>query len=148
MCVFDHFTNLVKIFNNVASLGPYWGHVLAILGSCLGCFHNIFASRCLKLLKCSRKSHACQIEEYSLIFNCWDHIDGCVWPTLGPCFGYFYNIFACRCLKWLKFSLKSHECQIEKYFLIFNCWNHIDGRVWATLGHVLAISTIYLPIDA
>ena len=33
----------------------------------------------------------------------WGH----VWAILGPCLGYFYNIFASRCLKWLKFSLVS-----------------------------------------
>ena len=32
-----------------------------------------------------------------------------------PCFGYFYNIFASRCLKWLKFSLESHASQIGEY---------------------------------
>merc|ERR1711954_440759 len=30
---------------------------------------------------------------------------GHVWAILGPCFGYFYNIFASRLLEWLKFSL-------------------------------------------
>ena len=53
---------------------PYWVHVWAILGSCFGYFYNIFASRCLKLFKFSLKNHACYIEEYSLMFNFWDHI--------------------------------------------------------------------------
>merc|ERR1712081_21493 len=39
---------------------------------------------------------------------------GHVWAILGPCFGYFYNIFASRCLKWLKLLLISHAPQIEE----------------------------------
>ena len=53
----------------------------------------------------------------------WSH----VWAILGPCFGYFYNIFACSYLKWLKFSLKSHAHQIEDYTLISNYWDHIGA---------------------
>ena len=32
---------------------------------------------------------------------------GNVWAILGLCFGYFYNMFASRCLKLLTFSLVS-----------------------------------------
>ena len=39
---------------------------------------------------------------------------GHVWAILGPCFDYFSVILACRCLKGLKFSLKSYACQIEE----------------------------------
>ena len=66
---------------------PYWVHVWAILGSCFGYFYNIFASRCLKLFKFSLKNHACYIEEYSLMFNFWDHI----WAMFGP---YQANVLA------------------------------------------------------
>ena len=37
---------------------------------------------------------------------------GQVWTILGPCFGYFYNIFASICLKLPKFSLRSHACKM------------------------------------
>ena len=36
---------------------------------------------------------------------------GHVWAMLGPCFGYFYNIFASRGLKWLTYSLVSLKVQ-------------------------------------
>ena len=74
----------------------------------------------------------------------WGH----VWTILGPCFGYLYNIFACRCLKWLKFSLKSHACQAEDYSLISNYPDHIGSMFGPSWGHVLAISTIPLLLDA
>ena len=45
---------------------------------------------------------------------------GHVWAILGPCFDYFYNIFASRCLNWLKFSLEGHASQIEEYPSISN----------------------------
>ena len=48
-----------------------------------------------------------------------------VWAILGPCFDYFYNIFASRCLKWLKFLLKNYAYQIEENYLMFNCLGHI-----------------------
>ena len=57
------------ILFNVQLLGPYWGHVWAILVPCFGYFYNILAFKCLKWLKFSLKSYACQIEEFSLIFN-------------------------------------------------------------------------------
>ena len=50
---------------------------------------------------------------------------GRVWAILGPCFGYFYNIFASRCLKWLKFSLDRHAFQIGEYESMSNYWDHI-----------------------
>ena len=59
---------------------------------------------------------------------CWDH----VWAILVPCFGYFYNLFACRWLKWLKISLKRLACKIEEYSLSVD----LLGPYW---GHVLAI---------
>jgi len=46
----------------VKLLEPYKGHFGAILGSCIGHFYNIFASRCLIWLKFSPLSHACQIK--------------------------------------------------------------------------------------
>ena len=51
-----------KILFNGKLLGPYNGHVLAILGPYFGYFYNIYASI---LLKFSLKSQAWQIEEYS-----------------------------------------------------------------------------------
>ena len=38
-----------------------------------------------------------------------------VWTILGPFIGYCYKIFAFICLKWLKFSLKSHVIQKEDF---------------------------------
>ena len=38
---------------------------------------------------------------------------GHVWPILGPCFVYFYNMLASRCRKRLKFSPKFHTCHKE-----------------------------------
>merc|ERR1711954_586251 len=111
---------------------PYKGHVWAILGPCFGYFYNIFASRCLKWLKFSLESQACQIEENQSMLDYLDHIramfrpyQGHVWAILGPCFGYFCNIFAPRCLKWLIFSMESHASQIEENHLMWDYWNHI-----------------------
>ena len=53
-----------------------------------------------------------------------------VYAILRPYFGYFYNISACRCLKWLKFSLKSHACQIEEYSLMLIFLDHIWAIFW------------------
>ena len=36
---------------------------------------------------------------------------GHVWPILGPCFGYFYPIYASRGLKFINFYLKSYALQ-------------------------------------
>ena len=71
-----------------------------------------------------------------------------VWVILGPFLGYFYNILAFRFLKWLKFSLKSHACQAEDYSLISNYPDHIGSMFGPSWGHVLAISTISLRLDA
>ena len=59
---------------------------------------------------------------------------GHVWAILGPCFGYYCNIFASRCPKWLKFSLKSHAFQIGDY-LQFSIIGTIFGPGF---GHILA----------
>ena len=157
------------------------GPCLGILGPCFYYFYNILASRCLKWLKFSLESHACHIEEYSLL-TCLDHCGiigtilgqclghiramlrlflqylcfqmnemaqiftgelcmpnrripfsvkllglyrGHIWAILGPCFGHFYNIFASRVQKWLKFSLERHACQIEEYHTMSNYCDHI-----------------------
>ena len=74
-----------------------------------------------------------------------------VGAILGPCFDYIYNIFASRCLIWLKFSLESHASQIEKYQSMSNYWDQIRAifkpykdHVQAILGQCLDISTISL----
>ena len=59
---------------NVDILGPYLGHVLAILVPCFDNFYNIVASRCWKWLKFSLEGHVSQIEEYHSMSNYWDHI--------------------------------------------------------------------------
>ena len=59
---------------------------------------------------------------------------GHVWAILGPCFGFFYNIFASRCPKWLKFSLESHACQIERRPFNVKLLGPYKGHVWAILG--------------
>ena len=58
----------------------------------------------------------------------WDHVR----TIIGPCFGYFYNIFASGCPKWLNFLLSSHACQIGECWLMPNvvcifgpCFNEI-----------------------
>ena len=50
---------------------------------------------------------------------------GHFWTILEQCLGYFYNIFASRCLKWLIFSLVSHASQIEENHSMLDYWNHI-----------------------
>ena len=77
---------------------------------------------------------------YIFLESCW----GYVWAILGPCFDYFYNIFASRCLKWLKFSLESHASQIEEYHSISNYWNHKRAMFLPYQDHVWAISAISL----
>ena len=69
---------------------------------------------------------------------------GHVWAIFGSCFGYFYNIFAFKCLKWLKFSLESHASQKEEYHSLSNYWDHIRAMFGPYQGHVWAISTISL----
>ena len=119
--------NRIILFN-VLWLGPYLGHVWAILGLCLGYFYNIFASRCLKWLKYPPKS-CMQITKKQFTIALLDPHRVHVLPILGLCFGYFYNIFASRCLKWLKFSLKSHACQLEEYHSMSNYWDHIRAML-------------------
>ena len=74
----------------------------------------------------------------------WCH----VWAILGPYLSYFYNFFACRCLRWLKFSLESLACQIEEYSSMYTYWDHIWAMFWAYQGNILAISKKYLLLDA
>ena len=50
------------------------------------------------------------------MFTYWDHIGTMFWPYFGPCFGYFYNIYASRCLKWLKFSTTAAFLELAKFF--------------------------------
>merc|ERR1711954_106291 len=73
--------------------------------------------------KFHQKETCMPIRKYSLKYTFLNHI----WDILGPCFGYFYNIFASRCMKWLTLLLMSHAPQIEKYSLMFNYWNHIGS---------------------
>ena len=47
-----------------------------------------------------------------------------VWAILGPCFGYFYNIFASGSLKWFKFSVEDHACKKEEYHFMSNYRDH------------------------
>ena len=114
-----------RVFLSVDLLGPNGGHVLVVLGPCFGYFYNMYASRRLKWLTFSLKSLAYQIGEYSSILNYWDHIENMFWAISGQNFGYFYNIFASRCLKWLKISLKRQACQVEEYSLMLTYWGHI-----------------------
>ena len=65
----------------------------------------------------------------------WCH----VWAILGPYLSYFINIFACRCLKWLKFSLKCHVYQIEEYFDVT-----LFGPYWSHLGNIMALFWLFL----
>ena len=64
-------------------MGSYWVYVWSILGLCFGYFLDIFVSRYLKLLKFSVKSHASQIEEYSLMLNFWYYILAMSGPYWG-----------------------------------------------------------------
>ena len=82
--------------------------------------------------------------KYTLMLTNLDHI----WVIIGPCFGYFYNIFASRCIYWLKFSLESLACQIEEYSALYNYLYHILAMFWPYQGHILAISKIFLLPDA
>ena len=99
---------------------PYWVHVWAILGSCFGYFYNIFASRCLKLFKFSLKNHACYIEEYSLMFNFWDHI----WAMFGP---YQANVLAISIVSLL---LRTLIMLVNGYFGIVWWYFATWGATW------------------
>ena len=98
-------------FFNVEILGPHFGTVCTILGSCFGYLYKFFASRCLKWLKFSLKNHECK-DVISLNFKLLGPCKGNNLSKIGPCFGHSYNIFTSRCLKWLRFSLESHACQV------------------------------------
>ena len=74
----------------------------------------------------------------------WGH----VWSILWPCCDYFYNIFSCKCLKWLQFSGKSQTCQIEECSFMLNFWYHIITMSGTYKGYVLATSTISLLLCA
>ena len=65
----------------------------------------------------------------------WGH----VWAISG-CFGYFYNISAPRCMKWLKFSLVSRASQIEEYHSMSDYWDHIR----AMFGNIRAMGWLLL----
>ena len=109
-----------KLLINFQLSRPYWVHVWAILGSCFGYFYNIFASRCLKLFKFSQKNHACYIEEYSLMFNFWDHI----WAMFGP---YQANVLAISIVSLL---LRTLIMLVNGYFGIM-WWNFATwGATW------------------
>ena len=62
-----------------------------------------------------------------------------IWAILLPCVGYFYNIFASRCLKGLKFSLEIHACQIGEKDLVSNYWDHIRAMLGPCWGHIRAM---------
>ena len=64
----SHAYQLENTFN-VDLLGPYWGHVMAILGHCFGYVYIIFAFKCMIWLLLSLKTLACQKDEYSLMLN-------------------------------------------------------------------------------
>ena len=60
-------------------------------------------------------------------------IPGSVWAISRQFFSHNYNTFACRCLKWPKFSLKSHACQREENSVMLSLGPYY-GHVWAILG--------------
>ena len=63
---------------------------------------------------------------------------------LGLCFGHIYNIFASRCLKWLKISLERHAYQIEEYHSMSNYCDHIRAMLGPCLGHIRAMFWLFL----
>ena len=76
------------------------------------------------------------------------------WTMLGPCLGHiramlghFYNNLASRCLKWLKFSLKHHACQLGEYHSKSNHLAHIKA-MYAILRSLFDFFTISLLLDA
>ena len=134
-----------RIFSNVQLLGPYWGNVWAKLGLCFGQFCNIFAFRCLKWLNFSLKSHACQIEDCSSIFQtisgqCLDHNRAMFWL--------FLQYLCFQMLEMAEFF--TEESCMPNRRILFN--DPLLGPQKAMLGpyqgHVLAISTIYLLLDS
>ena len=118
-----------------AMFWPYKGHIRAMFWSFLLylCFYipkiaQIFTED--SCLSCRRLSF--NVKLLGLY-------KGHVWAILGPYLSYFYNIFACRCLKWLKFSLKCHLYQIEEYFEVT-----LFGPYWSHLGHIKALFWLFL----
>ena len=93
-------------------LGPYLGHIRAMFGL-------FVQTLCLWMPEIVQMftEESC-IPNRRIPFNVQllGPYFGHVWAILGPCFGYFYIIFASICLKWLNFSPKSHTCQLETTF--------------------------------
>ena len=123
-------------------LGPCFGHIRAMFWLFLQCLHfymtisQIFTKE--SFMPCSRK-----VFNVQLLLSYWGHI----WDISWPCFGYFYNIFSSRCLKWLKFSLESHACHIEEYSLMLTYLDHcqIIGTILGQcLGHIRAMFCLFL----
>ena len=119
-------------------IGPFLGHIRAMLRPCIGYFYNIFASRCMKRFNFSLES--CKPNR-RIPFNVklLGPYKSHVWAILGPCFGHFYKIFSSRCQKWLKFSLETHACQIEEYHSMSNYWEHMRAMLGPCLGHIRAM---------
>ena len=98
---------------NVQLLRQYRGHISGHIRTMFWLFLQYI---CLQMTEMAQNftSHACQIEECSLMLTYRDHIGAMFLAILGPQFGYFYDIFASRCLKWLNFSLESYACHIKE----------------------------------
>ena len=119
------------------------GHIRAMFGLFLQ-YHGFYMTQMAQI--CTGES--CKPNrEIPINFKLLGPYKGHVWAIFGPCFGYFYNIFASRCPKWLKFLLERHICQIEEYHSMSNYLDHIRAMLGPCLGHVLAISTISLLLD-
>ena len=117
---------------------PYKGVVWAILGPYFGYFCNIFASRWMKWLKFSLLSLSYQVEENHSVSNYWDH-KGNIW-AIRAIFWPYLQYLASICLKWLKFSLKSHACPLKNTLW---CWL-IGTILGPCLGHNRAIFWIFI----
>ena len=106
----------VKLF------GPYWCHVWAISGPCLGHIRAMFwlflQQLCFqmpKLLKYSLKIQTCQLEECSFMLTYQDHI----WAMFGTYQDHGLSISTIYLLldaKKLKFSLKGYVWTISVPF--------------------------------
>ena len=136
-----------RILFNADSLGPYWGHVLALLGPCISHFYNIFAPRWLNWFKFSLKSHVWQLKEYldmSMLCSAGLTMLEPQLGHIGAIFGNFtidllldaWNgsnfhwsvIFALRCLNWLIFFAKKACISNRSAQVMYNYWEDI----WAT----------------
>ena len=104
-----------RIFSNVELLGTYESHVGTMFGPYQG--HVLTISTITLLLDDLSGSnfHCMPNRRIPFSVKLLGPYKGHVWATLGPCFDYFYNNFASRCLKRLKLALESHESQIEEY---------------------------------